>query len=229
MTKEQILNQRARIWSLTTYNGPESFMQYLSKGNIIGGVYIKHDKDEGKEPHYHILFRARNGVYLKTIVENFGTQNTFGEPARSIKSLKDYFLHKRVKDQEDGKHLYEESELIYFGEPIEISENASRAQQIIQDILDGRSVKEMLIDYGNMIIWHWDQYSHFARLIACQEAGMIVGYEDMQEYYKNREEERRHLYQLDQENKTAEQLFTEIDGGEITIRKTRNKNKYEDK
>ena len=179
--KEQKLEERQRQWCLVTYNPPESFLKYCEKDNITGGFYIYHDKDNN-EPHYHVYLESPNGIRLRTIQKAFGTQNTTGEKLKRAKAYKLYILHKTDKDQKDGKHEYNEEEIHYFGQEVLQEEiQQSKTMQIIDDILSGISLRELIRKHGAMIVWHWTQYRDCAELIAKQEAGLCLSYQTFRE------------------------------------------------
>lgn len=221
-TKEEILNQRSRIWSITTYNEPKEFIPYLTNKTVIGAFYILHDKDEN-EPHYHVCLRGRNPIKLQTIVNKFGKQNTFGEKTISITAYKTYIQHANEEAQKEGKHLYNETDIKYIGENIIEYEEKEECENIILDIMQGIRMKDLLNNYGNKLIWHWNQYLEFARQMQMQECGITLPYEQWKDEYTNTIFEKQKINEFLENTRKLQQ--TKIEKEELFAKEEKNEEK----
>lgn len=169
-------NKKSRNWFIVTYNKPEDFNNLLNE--CKEWAYILHDRDIGKEPHYHILAIFENARYfsgVKKLVE--GSQNTFLEPVKtSVERCYNYLTH----EEETDKELYIETEIYRsdcFNVGGECKSKGDEALQMIDDILNGLSLRELARRYGRDFMKNSSSYLRYASLVAKQEHGTVYEYE----------------------------------------------------
>ena len=169
-------NKKSRNWFIVTYNKPEEFQNLLN--TCKEWAYIYHDRDEGKEPHYHILAVFENARYYTGVKKLIaGEQNSFLEPVKtSIQQCYRYLTHEEKND----KAIYDESEIVkseYFKGSDEKSTKGEEAIQMIDDILNGLSLRELARRYGKDFMKNASSYMNYAQKVARQEHGTIFEYE----------------------------------------------------
>ena len=174
-------NKKSRNWFIVTYNVPEDFNNLLNE--CKGWAYIYHDRDKGKEPHYHILAIFENARYfsgVKKLVK--GPQNTFLEPVRTtVERCYNYLTH----EEETDKEIYVESEIKksdYFNKTDENQSKNECAVEMIDDILNGVSLRELARKYGKDFMRNSTSYLQYAAKVAKQEHGTIYEYELILDY-----------------------------------------------
>lgn len=172
---------RARQFFIRTYLKPEEFEPITKAAK--NWAYILHDKDGG-EPHYHIIAvfkNARTEDGIRAIIPN--TQQTRIEIIKNgIEACYRYLTHEdnpekyhysKDEIQSNGKKYFEEDK----------AENET-AEQIIEDILQGLSLRELARRYGRDFMKNWRKYKEFAYYVMLQEDGIKIGYENMKENYE---------------------------------------------
>jgi ABC-type dipeptide/oligopeptide/nickel transport system, ATPase component len=125
VVEEKQTSLRARIVNILQY---EEFLSEETIKNVLSSyksiekyAWIKHDKDidletkELKKPHFHIVLQFKTPIYTKHIAKWFGLEENFVDVPRGqnafIQCVK-YLTHESKKEQENGKHLYEDVEVI---------------------------------------------------------------------------------------------------------------------
>lgn len=165
-------NKRTRNWSLVTYLDKETLCQRLcSIDNIRYYAFIEHDKDvqeDGtpKDRHIHLALVLNSARTLQQIAPRFtditsNAGNCFGQPTRSNRAIIDYFTHKN----EPEKHQYSESEIIsnnidYFKNDETDEDNT---YMIIEDLLNGKSLRELAKTYGRALLYHYRDFRDFVK------------------------------------------------------------------
>ena len=173
---------RSRQWSLVTYAGEDEF-QFLLQA-CKHWAYIYHDKD-GVEPHWHLLCvfqNARAFEGLKSLIKS--NQNTFGEVIKStLEDMYKYLTH----DKQTDKQLYDKSAVkcddISFWANVEDNEQ-NVTDSLIDDILNGLSLRVLARRYGRDFMKNWKSYFDFANLVREQENGGLLKYEREAEYWR---------------------------------------------
>ena len=85
-------------------------------------AYVRHDKDvssepdklELKKPHFHIVLKLKNPVQLSQIANWFGISTNFINVPKGQSAFIQccqYLTHETQKQQELGKHLYDDAEI----------------------------------------------------------------------------------------------------------------------
>lgn len=169
---------RARQFFIRTYLKPEEFEPITKAAK--NWAYILHDKDGG-EQHYHIIAvfkNARTEDGIRAIIPN--TQQTRIEIVKNgIEACYRYLTH----EDNPEKHNYSKDEIQSNGKGYFEENRADNetAEQIIDDILQGLSLRELARRYGRDFMKNWRKYIEFARAVMAQEDGEHIGYERMKE------------------------------------------------
>lgn len=131
-------------------------------------AYIKHDRDDGKATHYHIIATFAQEKSFKWVREQVvSNQNTFTEAVKGeVSDIIDYFTHKGLMD----KFQYEQSDIIYSDKTYWErrignceTEKEDKNEAFLNDLLaTSFSVEEMARKYGRDFIKNFRQY-HFFR------------------------------------------------------------------
>ena len=114
--------RRAEIMQQEEYLSEDKIKSvFLAYKSIEKWAYIKHDKDidqetkEQKKPHWHIVLIFKNAAPINQIAKWFGIEPQY---VSSIKGGRnafiqccEYLTHENEKQQELGKHRYEDSEV----------------------------------------------------------------------------------------------------------------------
>ena len=175
---------RARQFFIRTYLNPDEFEPIIKAAR--NWAYILHDKDGG-EPHYHIIAvfkNARSEGGIKATIPN--TQQTRIEIVKNgIEACYRYLTH----EDNPEKYHYSKDEIQSNGKGY-FEENKAEhetAEQMIDDILQGLSLRELARRYGRDFMKNWRKYIEFARAVMGQEDGERIGYEQMieeREFFK---------------------------------------------
>lgn len=173
------LSKTRTICSVTygTEEDIKKLIEYEKKFNLQAVAYILHDKEES-EKHYHIIWRFENPRIencIKKDYEYIGVkQNCFPNKCKSIYKAYRYLTH----EDEKNKPKYEEKEikgvnieyikqLAQESAPKEQKEDS--AMQIIDDIIDGISIRDMVTKYGRDFVINIGKYEYVAQLINHEE------------------------------------------------------------
>ena len=163
------MSSRVRFFSLVSYLSESEFLPILQDNlRIRNYIYIYHDKDNC-ESHYHICLNTFNAHTVTAVCKWFkiSDKNTFSEEIRSS-NIFGYLTHNLPKYKD--KYQYSESELC--SNDIEFwrrfCPTADIAQSIIADLLEGKSLREMLSLYGREFVINYNKYRYFASLVSSE-------------------------------------------------------------
>lgn len=127
--KEKYKKNRQRTFNIMQYvEHPETgeplitedrIKDALSKFGQCRYAYILHDKDKKedgseKKTHFHIVIQTQSPVNLIVVAERFDIMPNFIDIPKGRNSFGDcceYLTHENPKEQEKGKHLYNDSEI----------------------------------------------------------------------------------------------------------------------
>lgn len=155
---------KARFFSLVSYLSTEQLAEIMQcKGTSIRAwAMIDHDKD-AKEAHRHIVIRT-NGSWKPTQVlkwfvgtdERGNACNTFIEVVHDRTAICEYLTHENDTD----KHHYDQSEIIDHGlcDLLPSSECADDTFEIVEKMVQGVSVRELVRLYGRDFVYHYGNY-----------------------------------------------------------------------
>lgn len=160
--------KRYRSFSCISYLSKEQIQQVLlnKDNNIRAYAYILHDRDEGKEPHYHILIRTVNATTCQAVKKWFNGYsdilgmniNTMVQPMHDIVSSFEYLTHSTEQAIQDGKYQY--SKDLIISNNIELWENTQELEQdnislAVADLLGGIPLSTVALKYGRDFIIHY--------------------------------------------------------------------------
>ena len=157
--------QRFYTHSIVSYASIEEIRRLLEQAKAW--AYIKHDKDEGKDTHYHIVAtfsQAKSFRWVRNQVVS--TQNTFTEPIHGeVGDVLDYFTHKGFVE----KYQYSETDIVYSDKEYWErrirncdTEKEDKNEAFLNDLLSPNfSVEEMARKYGRDFIKNYKQYHQF--------------------------------------------------------------------
>ena len=176
----QIQSRKTRFFSLVTYASEKQIQKVLQTHvkSVRAFCYILHDKDEST-PHYHIILRTHStwtSVQLRKWFNGLSDKdkkiiNTFCEPANDLYALKEYLTHSDDESKTNGKHEYSQSDIKDFGiwDIIPKKDSYDDAYEIVNEILLGRSYRELVRRYGVKFLYHWEKYADVAGEIRQEE------------------------------------------------------------
>lgn len=172
---------RSRNFFIRTYLKPEEFEPITKAAK--NWAYILHDKDGG-EPHYHIIAvfknaRTEDGIRATIPSEQ---QTRIEIIKNGIEACYRYLTH----EDNPEKHHYSKDEIQsnekgYFEE--DKAENET-AEQMLDDILQGLTLRELARRYGRDFMKNWRKYTEFAYNVMIQEDGNKLFYERMKELHE---------------------------------------------
>lgn len=185
--------------ALQTYSCEEDFLGVLEKHreDVRCLSYIVHDKDEA-DPHIHAIFALSRSLQVKTICGWFKkcsdvkgeACNTFAEEILSASAMEDYLTHSGAG--QEGKHQYEAEDVKVLegvadarrslkGKEDVKRENAEKkaerkAEQadetecLLNDIIEGKPMREMARKYGRDYMKNHRAYREYAGLVVIEES-----------------------------------------------------------
>ena len=176
----KVPNPRTRNVSVMSYLETEKEVMEVIKNRkmIVRYAFIRHDKDEA-EPHFHIALVLSDPVAVLSVAKWFADPkrniNAFGEKTGDNRAIYGYLTHKNEPD----KYQYPESDIRsndhdYFRSAEAVTDIAVL---IMEDMLAGKSRRELFRRYGSAFIWRYNAYKTL--------------YEDIQVEIKDEEYQRR--------------------------------------
>lgn len=139
-------------------------MDYCKMGHISRFAMIYHDKDEGKEPHWHVLVVYHNARTFTAVKKDFEnrSQNTLIEQCIELDSAFDYLTHARNPE----KYQYSTDDIICddidYWNSITAGEKPNKAMELVDDILKGKNPVYLLRKYGRDFVLNCGKYYQFA-------------------------------------------------------------------
>lgn len=164
-------------WSLVVYGNEEDVLKVCRVSQHY--AYIMHDKEE-KEIHWHLLctFKVwKSLASIKSIIDN--GQNVLGEEIHDKQAAFRYLTHKDNPE----KYQYDEEEIKSDDKGFWRGEEQGDVVELIDDIIEGMSFRDMAIKYGKDFVKNYRAYAHYAALVEVQETN------DRVELLKNPAEE----------------------------------------
>lgn len=137
--------------------------------SIRAYALIKHDKDE-TDTHHHIVIRTYNVWSCLAVAKWFSHEgeNAFAQFAIDREGIIDYLTHEHNAD----KANYDKSDIIFSGmsDLLPQESGVDESMCIINDILSGVSVLELVRRYGRDFIYHNRYYYDIAGMIERERA-----------------------------------------------------------
>lgn len=184
MSKDEV--KRSRNHSLITYLNKTDIENVLQKHliDIKDYAYICHDKDVSKQGtlkaiHFHIVLHLYNPKSTNVVRSWFydtslfsslkPIPNTLSQPVIDIDGILDYLTHCNQPDKyQYDKSLIITNNLDWLDTPTE-DDKDSKSYSIVQDILEGCSMRQLAFRYGREFIINHKVYMDFASLILTED------------------------------------------------------------
>lgn len=219
---QEELKKSTRALFIRTYANEECLNSVIIKHNdsISSCAYILHDQDKAV-PHRHVVLlleRSRRmadiyGWFASCVDDKNEECNTEVEEVLSMNAVHEYLTHSDEKSRQEGKHQYAEEDIVYpkgnnpwdyktakdkaFEAKEKKDQYADENEQLLQDIIDGVSFREMARKYGRDYMKNYKQYRAFASQVVLEETGdfemALKLMNDLTEQYRN--EEKRMAYE----------------------------------
>ena len=163
---------KARFFAAVTYRtDTEGLVKVLqSKGNSLRAyALIKHDKDEA-DAHHHMVLRTHSTWTCPQVAKWFANesgQNTFVQVVRDRTGIVEYLTH----ENEPDKHHYDKGDIIDGGldEILPAGECSDDTFEIVEKMLAGYSIRELVRLYGRDFVYHYSSYAAICAAIKGQE------------------------------------------------------------
>ena len=164
---------RSRFFSAVTYitDTAELIDILQRKANSIRAYAVMlHDKDE-VDPHHHMVIRTHSTwtctQISKWFADNKNAQNTLVQTVKDRSAIIAYLTH----ENEENKFHYDKSDIIDGGidDILPAGETSDDSFEIIEKLLAGTSVREMVRLYGREFVYHYGNYSTIANVIREEE------------------------------------------------------------
>lgn len=191
--------KESKALSIVTYATEEHILRIFEskKNQVLGFAYIHHDKDKS-EPHKHIvvvLKRSRKQQevlnWFKGCVDEKGEKcNTRLEPIACMRGIEEYLTHSDDDSVKAGKHQYNEQDIkvLKADELFDYVTDYDKAQEreqrkteksdevesLIDDIIQGVSLREMARRYGRDYMKNAVSYRRYAADVVLEETGDLA-------------------------------------------------------
>ncbi len=138
--------------------------------SIRAYALIKHDKDE-TGVHHHIVLRTHSTWSCTSVAKWFkqGTdQNTLCQFVIDRNGIIEYLTH---ENEGNEKHKYDQSEIIDGGicDILPKGQADDFCAEIVDKLLEGVSVRELVHLYGRDFVYHYPQYVALIEAIKYEE------------------------------------------------------------
>lgn len=165
-------------FSIVSYRTLEEVQEVLraNANKIRHYAYIKHDKDTDengvlRDTHFHILLNTKNANTYQGVNKWFNARdqnaNTFTQRILDKESAFDYLTHKN----DVSKYQYEDSEI--KTDSIDYWKNQEKEDtvvSIINDIQNGKKLKDLYPIYGKDLVYHYKDIMFFIREMNLEES-----------------------------------------------------------
>lgn len=159
-------SKRSRFFSLICYDDPlECFTLLISRCEHYAFIYHDNDKHKDgslKEPHYHLLLCLRNAMTGTAVLASHTSKQTVTLEYGSDRfALFRYLTHKDnpEKYQYDEKNIISDNINYWLSlAPSPYSANGEKYLQLLTDIHNKLSFRDLVGIYGRDVMIHWDTY-----------------------------------------------------------------------
>lgn len=134
---------------------------------------ITHDKDESS-PHTHVLIKFyRNERIAPKLVEYLHCDYV-SSCEKQVKVKFNYLTHNSDNCRKEGKYQYDMSEVLtddinFFNSYVDSTVDNTNGYDVVSDILDNLTERELVIKYGRDYIYHRKQYREIVSAIRYEE------------------------------------------------------------
>lgn len=197
-----------RNFFIRTYLDGRGVRRFIESLSVAKFAYIYHDKEEC-EKHIHLVIRLNNNTSLVSIKHKLALIGKGYDNGKDVNSnvqlasdLTDCFLyltHSTADCIEQGKFRYDEKDIVcndfgYFRGDFRRSSCAvgykqersaeNNAYQIITDMEQGESLRNMVRRYGREFVINYTAYSIMLNMIQEQETSKLLYKMERQKRYK---------------------------------------------
>lgn len=195
-------NPMSRDFSLSTYL-PQSAVKELCNQNWIAHyAFIVHDRDTNKDgtpkqEHIHILLRTVERLTFNALQRRINrftyeyyygsgenAQNTFIEFTQDVDDSFRYLTHSTEQARLDGKFQYDTLDIVsdyigyWRGEYSSTANKNNTALDIITDIENGLTERQLLVRYGREYLINRRHYREFFDIMRSEEHSCVIVYDD---------------------------------------------------
>lgn len=191
---------KSKYIALISYAKADDVERILNeKSELLNyAFWILHDKDNAT-PHIHLVVGLTTSRKIDEVANWFKkctndegvVQNTIGEPVIDCSSIVDYLTHSDVKSKQAGKHQYTVEDIKVSRGSIDdfakektdkqrreeaeakLVAKADECEQLLNDIIDNVSCREMARRYGRDFIKNHKAYREYAAMVVLEEDGDI--------------------------------------------------------
>ena len=191
-------NPMSRDFSLSTYLPQRAVKELCCQDWIAHYAYIVHDKDVNedgtpKQAHVHILLRTVERLSFSSIQRRinrftydfyYGTeeekQNTFIEFTQDIDDAFRYLTHSTEEARKANKYQYDSYAIVsdnigyWRGDYSSVASKKNVALDIINDIENGLSERQLLTRYGREYLINRSKYKEFFYAMVEEETPLCV-------------------------------------------------------
>lgn len=147
--------------------------------SINAFAFIRHDKDQDVEPHFHICFKLYSawspqqvGKWFALLKDEKGEYiNTLPEVLNSPSAYLEYLLHTDPESIKAGKHFYSIDEIFDGGllRDKDAPDARDSSFEIIEKIIARCPTKQLVRLYGRDFVYHFGAYHEVADQIEREE------------------------------------------------------------
>lgn len=191
-------NPMTRDFSLSTYLPLQAVKDLCTQNWISHYAYITHDSDTNedgtpKQVHTHILLRTVERLSFNAIqrrINRFAydyyygsgetVQNTFIEFTQDVDDAFRYLTHSTEQARLDGKFQYDSLDIVsdnigyWRGEYSSTANKNNNALDIITDMENGLTERQLLVRYGREYLINRSKYKEFLFAMVEQECPRCV-------------------------------------------------------
>lgn len=167
------------MWEIITYENPEENLVDLLS-STKGYAYILHDKDNKadgtpKEAHYHILCTFTANITASALAKRLTcvSGNTLISTVHDKGKAYEYLTHKNNPDkaQYPDCAIVKSHDSYYVPPKLKADDKADETSQMIDDIINGKPLREMARKYGRDYMRNRRHYEEFCKDIILEEMG----------------------------------------------------------
>ena len=166
--------KKSRFFACVSYITDTEKILTIMQGkqsSIRAYAVIKHDKDKG-DLHHHMVIRTHSNWTCQQVAKwfkpNGEEQNTFAQPVIDRNGIIEYLTH---ENEDDTKAKYDKADIIDGGldDLLPQEDCADNAFEIINAMLNGMSLRELVRLYGRDFVYHYGSYRLLAEDIRDRE------------------------------------------------------------
>lgn len=178
----------SRNFALVSYLDEQDVLLLCQRQSVMHYAIKTHDRDDGKQKHVHVVIRYNNPRTLASVKNEWNTYgigkdngkdvNTLGEICADLENAYWYLIHKRnpEKAQYEEKDIWTDNAGYFRGDYSSVKQGQKNAEhsentafQVLLDMENGVSMRELARRYGREIIINFGRYREFFELMKMEE------------------------------------------------------------